>query len=149
MVAVFMKLLFDIWVKWHTISPQYRLVLHYQSYRPSKRLTIAHLVWYLAALCGSHLVTHQFPKALMLEGNPNIPIQSQTTCRHDHSCKCDVYHRINKANYIIDLPSTLSHSFSLYCWKWSLRTFSTVFTLNMTKILPMIDCSLSITRFVT
>ena len=31
-------------------------------------------------------------------------------------------------------------------WK---RSFSTVFTLNMKKILPMIDCSLSITRFVT
>ena len=64
------------------------------------------MVRYLAALCGSHLVTHQFLKALMLEGNPNIPIQSQTTCRHDHSCKCDA---------IIDLSSTLSHSFSLYC----------------------------------
>ena len=34
-------------------------------------------------------------------------------------------------------------------WKRSLRTFSTVFTLNMKKIVPMIDCSLSITRFVT
>ena len=31
-------------------------------------------------------------------------------------------------------------------WKRSLRTFSTVFTLNMKKIVPMIDCSLSITR---
>ena len=29
------------------------------------------------------------------------------------------------------------------------QDFSTVFTLNMKKILPMIDCSLSITRFVT
>ena len=27
--------------------------------------------------------------------------------------------------------------------------FSTVFTLNMKKILPVVDCSLSITRFVT
>ena len=34
-------------------------------------------------------------------------------------------------------------------WKRSLRTFSTVFTLNMKKIVPMIDCSPSITRFVT
>ena len=34
----------------------------------------------------------------------------------------------------------------VFYWK---RSFSTVFTLNMKKILPMIDCSLSITRFVT
>ena len=115
-VDVFTKLPFDIWVKWHTISLQYRSVLHNQfywtvAYRPFKRLTIAHVVRYLAALCWSHLVTHQFLKALMLDGNPNIPIQSQTTCRYDHSCKCDANHRINKATYIIDLSSTLSHSF--------------------------------------
>ena len=41
------------------------------------------------------------------------------------------------------------HMHCVSYWKRSLRTFSTVFTLNMKKIVPMIDCSLSITRFVT
>ena len=62
------------------------------------------MVRYLAALCGSHLVTHQF--------------QLQTTCRHDHSCKCDANHRINRATTLFTslAPSpTHSNSFSLYC----------------------------------
>ena len=92
----------EIWVKWYTISLQYRSSLHNQfywtvAYRPSKRLKIAHVVRYLAALCGRQLVTHQFLKALTLEGNLNISIQSQTTPRHDHSCKCDANYRIKQS----------------------------------------------------
>ena len=89
------------------------------AYRPSKRLTIAHAVRYVAALCGRHLVTHQSLKALMLEGNSNIPIQSQTTSLHDNSCKCNANHPIKKkqTTLLASLaPSpTHSNSFSLYC----------------------------------
>ena len=41
-------------------------------------------------------------KALMLEGNPNIPIQSQTTSRHDHSCKCDA-NQYNSLTFVAGL----------------------------------------------
>ena len=58
--------------------------------------------------------------------------------------------QLNSALICPALPCyILSCSVICYYWKRSLRTFSTVFTLNMKKILPMIDCSLSITRFVT
>ena len=118
-----LSLPFDIWVKWHTISLQYRPGLHNQlywavAYRPSKRLTIAHVVRYLPALCGRHLVTHLFLKALMLEGIQIYPFSRKQPQGMTIAVNVMLTIESNKATTLLTslAPSpTHSYSFSLYC----------------------------------